>query len=395
MESAKTKKEKEKGVNADIRSFFNNNVNLTTNKRVLKVIEPYLNEINDPNYKLRERKIVNYKTKFGLDDDEDSNKDGDNEDMNDDEEVKSFDRGVDNDKDDDNVNDKNKQRKKLILKKKRGRGNKNNKRKKSKGNDSSVISNSDYNSDIEYVELTGYKSFLKLKTEANKTIFEAEEDIKKLEKEFYVFEHKIEHDKSKYPDLCIPICTDIRQFNFKALAEKQKELTGQLFDVIMMDPPWQLSSSQPTRGVAIAYDTLNDNVILDIPVDKLQTDGFIFIWTINAKFKVTLDLMKQWGYTYCDEIVWVKQTVNGKIAKGHGYYLQHTKETCLIGIKGKAKYTNNVMFDVIFSKRRGQSQKPEEIYQLVEALVPKGYYLEIFGRRNNLRDKWVTIGNEI
>ena len=24
-----------------------------------------------------------------------------------------------------------------------------------------------------------------------------------------------------------------------------------------------------------------------------------------------------------------------------------------------------------------------------------GYYLEIFGRRNNLRNKWVTIGNEI
>jgi len=27
--------------------------------------------------------------------------------------------------------------------------------------------------------------------------------------------------------------------------------------------------------------------------------------------------------------------------------------------------------------------------------VPNGYYLEIFGRRNNLREKWVTIGNEI
>jgi len=58
-------------------------------------------------------------------------------------------------------------------------------------------------------------------------------------------------------------------------------------------------------------------------------------------------------------------------------------------------YQKNVGFDVIFSERRGQSQKPNEIYSLIESLVPQGYYLEIFGRRNNLRNKWVTIGNEL
>ena len=98
-----------------------------------------------------------------------------------------------------------------------------------------------------------------------------------------------------------------------------------------------------------------------------------------------------------DEIVWIKQTVNGKIAKGHGYYLQHAKETCLIGYKGDLK--NLVRYqidsDIIFSQRRGQSQKPEEIYEIAENLVPNGYYLEIFGRRNNLHNGWVTIGNEL
>ena len=62
-----------------------------------------------------------------------------------------------------------------------------------------------------------------------------------------------------------------------------------------------------------------------------------------------------------DSITWVKRTVNGKIAKGHGYYLQHAKETCLIGVKGltpKVKM-GGVAKDVIFSDRRGQSQKPE------------------------------------
>lgn len=31
-----------------------------------------------------------------------------------------------------------------------------------------------------------------------------------------------------------------------------------------------------------------------------------------------------------DEVVWVKMTVNRRMAKSHGYYLQHAKEVCLV-----------------------------------------------------------------
>ena len=119
---------------------------------------------------------------------------------------------------------------------------------------------------------------------------------------------------------------------------------------------------------------------------------------------------------YVDSIDWVKKTVNRRLAKGHGYYLQHAKETCLVGKKGEDPpgCRRSVGSDVIFSERRGQSQKPEEIYELIEELVPNGNenifsstinyffflpvpgrYLEIFARRNNLRDYWVSIGNEL
>ena len=189
---------------------------------------------------------------------------------------------------------------------------------------------------------------------------------------------------------------NVTSLGYEKLAEKQMNYGGRLFDVITCDPPWQLSSANPTRGVAIAYDTLNDKQILDIPFEKLQTDGFLFIWVINAKYRFALEMMEHFGYKLVDEIAWVKQTVNGKIAKGHGYYLQHAKETCLIGVKGKPKTSiYNIETDVIFSQRRGQSQKPEEIYNIAEALSPNGYYLEIFGRRNNLHNGWVTIGNEL
>lgn len=75
-----------------------------------------------------------------------------------------------------------------------------------------------------------------------------------------------------------------------------------------------------------------------------------------------------------DEIVWVKMTVNRRLAKSHGFYLQHAKEVCLVGRRGRTPpgCASSVGSDVIFSERRGQSQKPEEVYELVEKLVPNG-----------------------
>lgn len=180
-----------------------------------------------------------------------------------------------------------------------------------------------------------------------------------------------------------------------------------------------------------------------------------------------------------DEVVWVKLTVNRRLAKSHGYYLQHAKEVCLVGVKrcsacGAPGATGAAVdhmgpscsecggadawrrrgrwpagSDVILSERRGQSQKPEEIYELIEALVPggalvlvlvlvlgclrsllqgpdvacnagsgcqiiewsqscplslrlptiigcaPGRYLEVFARKNNLRNFWVSLGNEV
>ena len=92
-----------------------------------------------------------------------------------------------------------------------------------------------------------------------------------------------------------------------------------------------------------------------LPFDLLQKDGFLFIWVINAKYRLALSLFEKYGYKLDDEIVWVKQTVNGKIAKGHGYYLQHAKETCLIGYKGNLgdRLKGGIAADVIFSQRRG------------------------------------------
>ncbi|XP_004347573.2 MT-A70 family protein [Capsaspora owczarzaki ATCC 30864] len=194
------------------------------------------------------------------------------------------------------------------------------------------------------------------------------------------------------PPHCVPIKANVLEFDWASLAAHCQ------FDVIMMDPPWQLASNAPTRGIALTYNQLPDAAIEDIPIASLQRNGgFVFVWVINNRYAKAFDMLKRWGYRFVDSIDWVKFTVNRRLAKCHGFYLQHAKETCLIGLKGDPPpgCVGNVASDVIFSERRGNSQKPDEMYELVEALVPNGKYLEIFGRRNNLRNYWVTIGNEL
>ena len=194
------------------------------------------------------------------------------------------------------------------------------------------------------------------------------------------------------PPQCIPIHANVVTYDWSKLYENTD------FDVIMMDPPWQLATANPTRGVSLGYSQLTDQSIADLPIPKLQKNGFLFVWVINAKYQWTLEQFKKWGYEFVDEIVWVKVTNSRRLAKSHGFYLQHAKEVCLVGRRGEkppGMSDKAVGSDIIFAPRRGQSQKPTEIYELIEEMVPGGKYLEIFARKNNLRDYWVSVGNEV
>ncbi|RGB29032.1 MT-A70-domain-containing protein [Rhizophagus diaphanus] len=238
-------------------------------------------------------------------------------------------------------------------------------------------------------EITNLEAITKNRSRSN-GVNEEDKETKKNELKKEIAE-EICWEDFEAPEWCVPIKADVLTFEWDEFAKECQ------FDVILMDPPWQLATHAPTRGVAIAYQQLPDVCIEELPIPKLQKNGFLFIWVINNKYSKAFEMMKKWGYTYCDDITWVKQTVNRRMAKGHGFYLQHAKETCLMGRKGEDPpgCNHSISSDVIFSERRGQSQKPEELYEMIEELVPNGNYLEIFGRKNNLRDYWVTIGNEL
>ena len=222
----------------------------------------------------------------------------------------------------------------------------------------------------------------------------AEEEGKDGEEDGLIEGNVDDIDPSEWmvPPQCIPIHANVVTYDWSKLYENTD------FDVIMMDPPWQLATANPTRGVSLGYSQLTDQSIADLPIPKLQKNGFLFVWVINAKYQWTLEQFKKWGYEFVDEIVWVKVTNSRRLAKSHGFYLQHAKEVCLVGRRGEkppGMSDKAVGSDIIFAPRRGQSQKPTEIYELIEEMVPGGKYLEIFARKNNLRDYWVSVGNEV
>lgn len=126
--------------------------------------------------------------------------------------------------------------------------------------------------------------------------------------------------------------------------------------------------------------------------------GMIFLWVTGRAAELARDCMKTWGYRRVEEIVWVKTNQLQRIIRTGrtGHWLNHSKEHCIVGVKGNPRGMNrNIDCDVIVSEVRETSRKPDEIYNLIERMFPNSLKVEIFGRPHNLSRNWVTIGNQL
>ena len=174
---------------------------------------------------------------------------------------------------------------------------------------------------------------------------------------------------------------DIRNFDCSILGK---------FDVIMADPPWDIHMELP-------YGTLRDDEMKNLPVKKLQDDGVIFLWVTGRATELARECLEIWGYKRKEELVWIKTNqLQRLIRTGRtGHWLNHSKEHCLIGIKGNPKLNRNVDCDVLVSEVRETSRKPDEIYELIERMKPGGRKLELFARPHNRRQGWISLGNQL
>ncbi|KAA0185963.1 N6-adenosine-methyltransferase 70 kDa subunit [Fasciolopsis buskii] len=175
---------------------------------------------------------------------------------------------------------------------------------------------------------------------------------------------------------------DIRMLNMSILGK---------FAVIMADPPWDIHMELP-------YGTMSDDEMRRLDIPCLQDDGYIFLWVTGRAMELGRECLRLWGYQRVDEIIWVKTNqLQRLIRTGRtGHWLNHGKEHCLVGVKGKPQSVNRGLdCDVIVSEVRETSHKPDEIYGLIERLSPGTRKLELFGRPHNLQPNWITLGNQL
>ncbi|TIA90159.1 hypothetical protein E3P99_01710 [Wallemia hederae] len=200
---------------------------------------------------------------------------------------------------------------------------------------------------------------------------------------------------------------DLRSFDYSTLGK---------FQIIVADPPWDIHMSLPygtvgvNRYVVCIADTpkLTDDEMRKMPMSTLSEEGtLIFLWVTGRAMDLGRECLSIWGWVEpkVEEIAWVKiNQLQRLIRTGRtGHWLNHTKEHCLVGIKvaqdGVVRWpewlNKGLDCDVIVSEVRETSRKPDELYGMIERCCPSGRKVELFGRRHNGRDGWLTLGNQI
>eukprot|EP00879_Flechtneria_rotunda_P026459 GHRR01028212.1.p2 GENE.GHRR01028212.1~~GHRR01028212.1.p2 ORF type:complete len:259 (+),score=66.68 GHRR01028212.1:600-1376(+) len=191
-----------------------------------------------------------------------------------------------------------------------------------------------------------------------------------------------------------------------------KELFGTKFDVILIDPPWE---EYVRRAPGFVADTewWSWEQIQALDIDAIaDTPSFVFLWCGSAEgLDAGRHCLKKWGFRRSEDVCWIKTNKDAASRKyliaeyqEPGSMLVHTKEHCLLGIRGSVKRSldghiihSNCDTDVIVSDEPplGSTEKPEELYAIIERFCLGKRRLELFGEDHNIRPGWVTAGKNI
>lgn len=172
-----------------------------------------------------------------------------------------------------------------------------------------------------------------------------------------------------------------------------------LYGTVLADPPWQFNNRTgkvaPEHRRLSRYPTLALAEIMAIPVREVTApDSHLYLWVPNALLKEGLQVLEAWGFTYKTNIVWQKIRRDGEPdGRGVGFYFRNTTELVLFGVRGNLRTfaPGRSQVNVIRSRKREHSRKPDELYEIIERCSP-GPYLELFARGR--RPGWDQWGNE-
>lgn len=171
------------------------------------------------------------------------------------------------------------------------------------------------------------------------------------------------------------------------------------FKTVMADPPWRFQNRTgkvaPEHRRLDRYSTLSLDDICALPVqDVVADDAHLYLWVPNALLPDGMRVMEEWGFRYVSNIVWAKRRKDGgPDGRGVGFYFRNVTELILFGVRGRMRTLPPARSQVnmIETRKREHSRKPDEQYGLIEACSP-GPYLEMFARK--AQPGWTAWGDE-
>jgi len=170
-----------------------------------------------------------------------------------------------------------------------------------------------------------------------------------------------------------------------------------VFNVIAIDPPWPYGTvyNADTRRVASPYPEmgLDELGALNIPS---ADNCILWLWTTNAFMHDAYHLLEVWKFEPKTILTWFKGEDPEHIKTGVGYWLRGQTEHCILAVKGEPQITHKAQGTALFAKATTHSTKPDEFYELVEALCGKATeqtYLEMFARKP--RENWTVWGLDV
>src|SRR5437763_5462956 len=168
---------------------------------------------------------------------------------------------------------------------------------------------------------------------------------------------------------------------------------------ILADPPWRFTNRTgkvaPEHRRLDRYDTMTCAGICALPVAGVAAvNSHLYLWVPNALLPEGLQVMTAWGYRYMSNIVWAKRRKDGgPDGRGVGFYFRNVTELLLFGVRGSMRTLppGRRRVDMIETRKREHSRKPDESYELIEACSPAPF-LELFARYP--RTGWSAWGDE-
>ena len=160
------------------------------------------------------------------------------------------------------------------------------------------------------------------------------------------------------------------------------------YDVVYADPPWEYRNSGFEMSAANHYPTMPTHEIAGLKIPTAD-NAVCFMWVTNPLLEDGFAVLKGWGFEYKTCLVWVKDRHTA------GFYVYGQHELLLIGVKGSGMtpLDDGKPKSIIYGDNRQHSRKPDQTYNIIEAMYPGARKLEMFARRT--REGWEAYGNEV